>query len=84
MERHSFHVRISGGRRVVLPNEACEKLKVGIGDTVVVDVVDDTVRLRSLESVIRDVQAQAAKYARPGESLADELIRERREDAARE
>ena len=84
MEGHSFHIKISGGRRVVLPSEACKRLNVDVGDTVVVDVMANAVRVRSLQAVIADVRREAAKYVRPGESLVDELIRERREEAARE
>jgi bifunctional DNA-binding transcriptional regulator/antitoxin component of YhaV-PrlF toxin-antitoxin module len=84
MEKQSYRAKISGGRRVVLPNEACEKLKLGIGDTVVLDVVGDSVRIRPMTSVVKDVRALAAKFIRPGESLVDELLRERREEAARD
>lgn len=84
MEKQSYRARISGGRRVVLPNEACEKLNLGIGDTVVLDVVGDSVRIRPMTSVVKDVQAMAAKFIRPGESLVDELLRERREEAKRD
>lgn len=84
MEGASYHVKISGGRRVVLPSEACETLHVGVGDTVILDVLPNSVRVRSLAAVVEDVRQAVSKYVRPGESLVDELIRERREEAARE
>lgn len=84
MEKELFHVRISGGRRVVLPHEACNKLELGIGDTVIVEVDDDEVRLRSWKRVLREMQEYVARSVPASVSLVDELIAERRAEAARD
>jgi hypothetical protein len=44
----------------------------------------ELLRVRSLDAAIRRAQGLVAEYAPKGVSLADELIRERREEAARE
>jgi hypothetical protein len=40
--------------------------------------------LQTFEQVVREVQEAFAPYKQPGVSVVDELIRERREEAARE
>ena len=83
MQRHL--VRIAQGGRVVIPAEFRKALGVGIGDEMVIELQGDELRLRSRQDAIKRVQAMVRKYI-PDEnrSLADELIAERREEAARE
>jgi hypothetical protein len=45
---------------------------------------DDGLHLVPFEQIIREVQAAFAPYRQPGVSVVDELIRERRAEAARE
>ena len=80
----SRHVRIAPGGRVVLPAEFRKALGVSVGDSVVIELRDGEFRLRSLDAAIRHAQETVRKYIPEGVSLADELIRERRKDAARE
>lgn len=81
----SRHVRIAPGGRIVIPAEFRKALGVRVGDHVVIDLKDNELRLRSRQAAIKQVQAAVRKYI-PDESrsLADELIAERREEAARE
>jgi AbrB family looped-hinge helix DNA binding protein len=81
----SRHVRIAPGGRVVIPAEYRKALGVGIGDHMVIELKGDELRLRSRQAAIKKVQAMLRKHI-PDESrsLADELIAERREEAARE
>jgi AbrB family looped-hinge helix DNA binding protein len=81
----SRHVRIAPGGRVVIPAEFRKALGVGVGDDMVIELKDDELRLRSRHAAIKKVQAMVRKHI-PGEgrSLADELIAERRAEAARE
>jgi AbrB family looped-hinge helix DNA binding protein len=78
-------VRISPGGRVVIPAEFRKALGVGIGDDILIQLKGEELRLRSRQAAIKRVQAMVRKYL-PDESrsLADELIAERREEAARE
>ena len=76
--------KVSEGGRVVIPAELREKYHIEIGDSVVWRDDGDGLRLFSRRNGIRRAQQVLAKYRRPGESVVDELIRERREEAARE
>jgi AbrB family looped-hinge helix DNA binding protein len=80
----SRHVKIAPGGRVVIPAEFRKALGVEVGDSVVIELKDGELRLRSLDAAIRRAQEIVRKYVPEGVSLADELIRERREEAARE
>lgn len=84
MEKESFQVKVSEGRRVVLPSEACQRLNVAVGDTVIVEVDEDDVRLRSWNDVLREMQEYLARTIPVGTSAVDDLLGERREEAARE
>ena len=77
--------KVSDGGRVVIPAELREKHGIEIGDTVVWRDDGDGLRLTSRMAGIRRAQQIVAKYKRPGDpAMVDELIRERREEAARE
>jgi AbrB family looped-hinge helix DNA binding protein len=80
----SRHVRIAAGGRVVIPAEFRKALGVEIGDDMVMELTDGELRLRSFDAALKRVQQIVRRYVPAGVSLADELIRERREEAARE
>lgn len=77
---------MSQGGRVVVPKQYREKLGVKAGDEVIWTEVDGqivlTSRRQQLERAERFFDQLMAGYA--GGSLADELIAERRAEAARE
>jgi AbrB family looped-hinge helix DNA binding protein len=78
------HVRIAPGGRVVIPAEFRKALGLAVGDDLVIELKEGELQLRSLDAAIRRVQDMVRRYVPEGVSLADELIRERREEAARE
>jgi AbrB family looped-hinge helix DNA binding protein len=82
MMRH--HVRIAAGGRIVIPARLRKELGLRTGDPVILDVEDGALRVRSLDAAIARAQELVAQYVPADVSLADELIRERREEAARE
>ena len=70
---------------MVIPAEFRKALGVTIGDQMIIELEDDELRLRSRQAAIKKVQAMVRKHLPDdGRSLADELIAERREEAARE
>ena len=84
MEHQIFHVRVSDGRRVVLPAEACERLNIGVGQTLIIDVASDGVHLQSAEQMLAKFRSELNSKLPAGVSLADELIAERQQEAMRE
>jgi bifunctional DNA-binding transcriptional regulator/antitoxin component of YhaV-PrlF toxin-antitoxin module len=84
VDHQLYHVRVSDGRRVVLPAEVCKQLGVEVGGTVIVDVAEGKVRLHSFDTTLADFRASLASKVPPDVSLVDELLAERRAEAARE
>ncbi|MGA3371135.1 MAG: AbrB/MazE/SpoVT family DNA-binding domain-containing protein [Terracidiphilus sp.] len=80
----SVKLRLSDNGRIVIPAEMRQKLGIGAGDTVLLTVEGDALRIESYRARVRRVQESLRKYIPPGRSLADELIAERREEARRE
>ncbi len=77
-------VKMGTNGRFVLPVEVRRALGVADGDTLVVRLVDDEVRLATPAAAVRRAQRAVRAYLQEGRSLADELLAERRADAARE
>jgi AbrB family looped-hinge helix DNA binding protein len=76
--------RIGAGGRLVIPAEIRRALGLKDGESVVLRVEDGELRVWSVREGIRRAQAIASKYIRPGESMVDELIAERRAENARD
>lgn len=77
-------VRVSEGGLVVIPADLRQRYGLPVGDTLYWRDTPDGPLLLSRAAGIRRAQAIAARYKKPGVSIVDELIRERRADAARE
>jgi AbrB family looped-hinge helix DNA binding protein len=77
--------RVSVGRqgRVVIPARIREELGIGPGDELVARVEEGRVVLEKRENVLERVRARFAGVP-AGTDLAEELVRERREEAGRE
>jgi AbrB family looped-hinge helix DNA binding protein len=80
----SFHARLADDGRVVIPAPLRHRLGLKPGDHVVIDSDEDGLRLRSYAKVIQEVQDYFRQFAKPGVSLVDELIAERKAEAKRE
>ncbi len=77
-------VRLGSNGRLVIPAEYRKALGVGEGDELVVRFEDGELRLSTRKTALRRAQERVRRYVPEGVSLADELIQERREEAAKE
>lgn len=79
-----FRSRLDSSGRIVLPREVRERMSLKFGDGVL--LIDDSngVRLETPEQSLREAQSYFKSLVEPGVSVVDELLRERREEAARE
>lgn len=80
----TFHVRVVEGGKIVIPAALRRKFGFDVGKTLVVDETPSGVAIRSLDDAIATAQAIMAKVAPPERVLSDELIAERRAEAARD
>ena len=76
-----IRMRINENGRVVIPASFRKRLGIRIGDEVVLQIQDDELRITTLKRNIERAQRLVRKHVKPGTSLVDELIAERREAA---
>ena len=77
-------MRVNENGRVVIPAPFRKALGIKIGDEVVVRMEDGELRISTLKRRIEKAQRLVRKHVKPGKSLVDELIAERREAARNE
>lgn len=76
--------RINENGRVVIPASYRKALGIKAGDEVILRMEDDELRITTMKRKIERARRRIRKYVKPGVSLVDELIAERREAAKRE
>ena len=80
---YRFHVDADG--RIKLPDDALKALDATPGGLITARYEDGELRLMNIEASVRFVQGLAAPYIKEGEgNWSDQLIAERRAEAARE
>ena len=79
-----IRLKVNENGRVVIPAEFRRALGVDAGDEVILTWKDDEIRITTMQRRIERAQRHARQYVKPGVSLVDELIAERREAAKRE
>jgi AbrB family looped-hinge helix DNA binding protein len=77
-------LRINENGRVVIPASFRKALGINPGDEVILRLHDDELRITTMKRRIERARRNVRKYVKPGVSLVDELIAERREAAKRE
>jgi AbrB family looped-hinge helix DNA binding protein len=80
----AHRTRIAEGGRLVIPAEFRRKLGLNPGDSVVIDIADGELRVRSLRAAVQRAQALVRRYIPADVNLSEELIRDRRAEAKRE
>lgn len=77
-------LRVNENGRVVIPAAFRKALGINAGDQLVLRIEDDELRIMTLKRRLERAQRLVRKYVKPGVSLVDELIAERREAAKHE
>lgn len=77
-------LRVNQNGRVVIPAKFRRMLGIKAGDKVIARVEDDELRITTMKARIARAQRRVRKYIKPGRSLVDELIDERRREAQNE
>lgn len=80
----SRSTKIVDGGKLVIPARFRRELGLQVGDTVVMELENGELRVRSLDAAIADMQALVKSFVPAGVSLVDELIEDRRAEARRE
>ena len=77
-------MRVNENGRVVIPAGFRKALGINAGDEVVLRLEDDELRITTLKRRLERAQRLVRRHIKPGRSLVDELITERREAARNE
>lgn len=80
----TYRARVDSAGRVLIPATSRQRLGIGQGDEVLVEVDDRGIHITTAAQALKEAQELFSRLKKPGESVVDELIRERREEAARE
>lgn len=78
------HLRVDSSGRVRLPVQLREQLGVSHGDSIVVVADQNEIRLETAAQALLKAQEYFDSFVPDGVSLADELLAERRAEAASE
>jgi len=82
--KQETRTRVNENGRVVIPASFRKALGIDVGDEVVLRIEDNELRILTLKQRIERAQRLVRQHVKPGTSLVDELIAERREAAKRE
>lgn len=77
-------VRIVEGGKLVIPASMRRELGISTGDTVMVDIDNGELRVRSLSKALERARAILRRHIPEGVNLADELSADRRSEAEHE
>jgi len=80
----AYETKVDPNGRIVLPAPLRHDLGLDPGADVVVRVDSDGIRVTSRAAALREAQELVRRHVRPGTSLVGDLLRWRREDAARD
>lgn len=78
------YAKMSDGGRLLIPAELRRQLGMQPGASVVIDVADGELRVRSVDAAVARAQAIVRRYVPADVNLSEELIRERRKAAETE
>ena len=77
-------IKVPANGRVVIPADFREALGIAKGGELIFRWEDDELRIATMKRSIERAQRHVRQYIKPGVSLVDELIADRRREAARE
>jgi bifunctional DNA-binding transcriptional regulator/antitoxin component of YhaV-PrlF toxin-antitoxin module len=84
MASNEVRLRLAENGRVVIPLDVRKELGVESGGEIILQRQENGYRLTTRRERIREAQKYLRRYVKPGVSLVDELIAERREAAKHE
>lgn len=82
--KSTHRVRVAAGGRLVIPAEVRQELGIKEGDEVLLSRDEGGIRIATLKDTVHEVQEYFRQLKKPGESVVDELIRDREREATQE
>ncbi len=82
MEINSIFTKVQDGGRIVIPAEYRRALGLNVGDDVILSLEAEEIRILSRKEAGGRAKALVRRYVPEGTVLSDELLAERRREAA--
>jgi len=76
--------KIDPAGRILIPADVRQQLNIGPGDEVFLEVHDGQMTVSTFQAVLREIQHEIGQRAKPGGSVVDDLLAERKAEADRE
>jgi AbrB family looped-hinge helix DNA binding protein len=73
-------LKLGEGGRIVIPAAMREEMGLAPGETLIAHVENGELRVRSWLKNLKRIQAELSALKKPGESVVDEFLEERREE----
>jgi AbrB family looped-hinge helix DNA binding protein len=83
-EEMTIDVKLDKAGRLMVPHKLRRELGLDQNSRLLVRVEDGGLRVETREVALRRLQEYMRKFKKPGESVVDEFLAERREEARRE
>ena len=80
----TFRARVDSVGRFLIPASSRQRLGIEQGDELIVRVDDKGLHITTAAAALKEAQALFAKLKTPGKSMVDDLIKNRRKEAASE
>ena len=84
MSKQTYHVKVNPQGRISLPVELRRSLQIEIGESVILQLDGEAVKLKSIRQAVKEAQELVAQYDPEGKLSVDNFIAERRAEAKRE
>jgi AbrB family looped-hinge helix DNA binding protein len=84
LEPISSSTKINENGRILIPSAIRDQMALKAGDSVVLTLENGVLRVESYLAVVRKIQEDFAPFRKPGVSVVDEFLAEKREEARRE
>jgi AbrB family looped-hinge helix DNA binding protein len=84
MEIEEARLVVNENGRVVIPAQFRKALGINAGDEIVLRLQENELRITTPKNRLERARRLVRKYVNPGKSLAEELIKDRREAARKE
>ena len=79
-----IRAKVNDNGRIVIPADFRKELGIEPGDEVIMRLENGEIHVTTVEEAVRRAQQLLRQFIPPGRMLSDELIAERRAEAARE
>ncbi len=84
MNHQSIKTKVTEGGRIVIPAKLRNALGIEVGKNVLLTLKNGVLEITTRDEAFQRIEEMMKPYIKPGRSVVDELIAERREEAENE